>query len=219
MNELEVFKFQGADIRVIEHEGRQVAYMPDVAQVFGLRPNNVIPTLDPWDYVELAAENSAAALGRTDVQRVSPYWLTESGINHLSYKLSPELRRAVNEEILPALRKTGTVTVRPSGRRRPEAVEEAQYKARLARELERKLGLVDAKGNYIRGMYIDRETLKPVVIPGTLLESEVKREAREILFGEMKSMKRIAGKVEDSSNATPAEQRKWADFQQELGED
>jgi prophage antirepressor-like protein len=105
---IEIFRFQGADIRVIEYEGRQVAYMPDVARVFGLRSDHVIPTLDPWDYVTFTPEFSGLMLTSGNMRgQHSPYWLTESGINHLSYRLSPELRKAVNEEILPSLRRTG----------------------------------------------------------------------------------------------------------------
>lgn len=107
----ELVPFNDGEIRVVEHEGRKVAYMPDVARTFGLRTNNVIPALDEWDYVNAGAEFSAHALSCGNFPVPSPYWLTESGINHLAYKLSPELRRAVNERILPALRKTGVATV------------------------------------------------------------------------------------------------------------
>ncbi len=52
--------FNGGEIRLTEHGGRQVAYMPDVARTFGLRSDNVVPTLDPWDYVSVAPEAGRA---------------------------------------------------------------------------------------------------------------------------------------------------------------
>lgn len=111
--------FNGGEIRTIEYGRQTVAYMPDVAKTFGLRPNNVIPTLDSWDYVALTAENSAVTLtsenGRP-TPHPSPYWLTESGVWHLTYKVSPELRRKVNEEVLPAMRKTGKYEAAPTPR-------------------------------------------------------------------------------------------------------
>lgn len=108
MTSTELVPFNGADIRTVDHEGVRVAYMPDVAQSFGLRPDNIIRGLDPWDYVSAGQGNPSNLRGCIDAPNPSPHWLTESGIWHLAYKLSAELRRKVNEEVLPALRKTGS---------------------------------------------------------------------------------------------------------------
>lgn len=105
MTTTELVPFNGTSVRTIEHEHQTVVYMPDVALGLGLRPDNVIRGLDPWDFVQV--RDFPSDLRGTSGGQPSPYWLTESGVWHLTYKQSPELRRKVNEELLPALRKTG----------------------------------------------------------------------------------------------------------------
>jgi prophage antirepressor-like protein len=134
-NELSTIPFNGADIRTAEYEGRRVAYMPDVAQTFGLRTNNIIRELDAWDYISAGQDGCSdlsTQINPTRPHMASPYWLTESGIWHLAYKVSPELRRKVNEEVLPELRKTGAYVSQPtsqsvSRKRRPRLYNEDGY--------------------------------------------------------------------------------------------
>jgi hypothetical protein len=131
--------------------------MPDVASTFGLRPNNVIPTLDEWDYVTFTAEISAVKLGMRGRGKPSPYWLTESGVNHLAYGLSAELRRKINEEVIPAFR-AGAVLVypqqlveQPEIAPTPDELKLTQYKARTQRKEDRELRALGLYRNPVTG--------------------------------------------------------------------
>lgn len=130
MTSNQVIPFNGGDIRTTEHEGSHLAYMPDVAKTFGLRPDNVIRSLDAWDYISAGQGNPSDLRGYIDSPNPSPFWLTEAGIWHLAYRVSADLRKKINEEVLPALRRTGTYTAA-----KPQVTSEAKERAKLTRRV------------------------------------------------------------------------------------
>ena len=103
-NELQVFNYNGAEVRTTEHDGEIWFVAKDVCDILGLR--NARKAVKPLDDDEKGVTKSYTLGGMQDITIIS-----ESGLYALVFRSNKpeakEFSRWVRHEVLPQIRKTG----------------------------------------------------------------------------------------------------------------
>ena len=138
MNELQVFRYQGNEVRTVEINGEPWFVLKDVCAVLGLStPARVAERLDPD---EVSQTHLTDSLGREQETTIA----NESGLYHVLLRSDkPEakpLRKWVTSEVLPTIRKTGGY-----GQKALSPVEMFSLQAQINVEQQRRLKAVEQK--------------------------------------------------------------------------
>lgn len=114
MKELTVFEFQSRKLRVIEHKGEPWFIGKEVCEALAFKNHRqALTVLSPHqrDYVQIAD-----AIGRLRETSI----ISEGGLCKLAFRSSKKEAEAftdkVVDEILPAIRKTGSYSLHPQGK-------------------------------------------------------------------------------------------------------
>lgn len=103
MTEIEKFKFNANEVRVVTRDGEPWFVAKDVCEVLGTRVDNAVSGLDPDEYCTVGVIDS---MGREQQN----YGITEPGLYSLILRSrkprAREFKRWVTHEVLPALRKS-----------------------------------------------------------------------------------------------------------------
>lgn len=136
MNKLQVFCYQGNEVRTVEVNGEPWFVLKDVCAVLGLStPARVAERLDPD---EVSQTHLTDSLGREQETTI----VNESGLYHVLLRSDkPEakpLRKWVTSEVLPSIRKTGSYN-----QKHLSPVEMFAMQAQINLEQERRLAAVE----------------------------------------------------------------------------
>ena len=107
--ELEIFNFEGLDVRTLERDGEPWFYASDACAVLGLtNVNMALKTLDD-DEADLTTSEVRSKNGV--IQKREVWIVSESGLYELVFKSrraeARAFRRWVRRDVIPAIRRTG----------------------------------------------------------------------------------------------------------------
>lgn len=144
MNELQVFRYQGNEVRTVEVNGEPWFVLKDVCAVLGIGNSRMV--FDRLDSDEKGVSQIDTPGGLQNVNIVN-----ESGLyNVLLRSDKPEakpLRKWVTSEVLPSIRKTGSYNQKPLS-----PVEMFAMQAQINLEQERRLKAVEQKQAVLDGV-------------------------------------------------------------------
>lgn len=148
MNELQVFNYNGAQVRTVQKDGQDWWILKDVCDVLGLsNPSRVIERLED-------DERSNFKLGRQGQMNI----INESGLYNVILRSDkPEakpFRKWVTAEVLPTIRKTGTYSV-PNKQDKNLEIKETNARVRLSNQF-LKLAKVDTLSEEYKNILVSK---------------------------------------------------------------
>lgn len=148
MNELQVFNYNGAQVRTVQKDGQDWWILKDVCDVLGLsNPSRVIERLED-------DERSNFKLGRQGQMNI----INESGLYNVILRSDkPEakpFRKWVTSEVLPSIRKTGTYSV-PNKQDKSIEIKERNSRVRLSNQF-LKLAKVDTLSTEYKNILVSK---------------------------------------------------------------
>jgi len=148
MNELQVFNYNGSQVRTVRKDGQDWWVLKDVCDVLGLsNPSIVIDRLEE-------DERSNFKLGRQGQMNI----INESGLYNVIIRSDkPEakpFRKWVTSEVLPAIRKTGTYNV-PNKQDKSIEIKERNSRVRLSNQF-LKLAKVDTLSTEYKNILVSK---------------------------------------------------------------
>lgn len=154
MNELQVFTYNGNEVRTVQKDGEPWWVLKDVCEVLGI--GQAIRVAERLEEDEVSQTHLTDALGR----RQATYIINESGLYNVILRSDkPEakpFRKWVTSEVLPAIRKTGGYITR-------ETSEQIRLEAQKARA---DAMLLNAKNRAFRTIMsaVEKKNLSPIAV-------------------------------------------------------